>query len=324
MLPDSAQVWPSIPQGGASTLFDFAQVDNTIGEIIVKMFNSGSPISDQGVTISTEWIEGSGGHNHSGGNDLAQPPQNIMGWIVDIAEADSAQGRIETVTNEDGEIRLRYRAPEFGGKIRMVAQTNINRDTLFADDTLAVKVPGLVLLPNGNNLSKVGGTPRHHGPRVDSRYQNNRSPDNNHFGTQEFVDSLISLANNWANLVASDSEQDDRQVPLNINDLSLPNGGKFDLEGRWLTRLHRAAHDYHRVGRDADIRTTRKFPIGNGRNGVLLTRLLDGNGTPVLDTEGNEVYVNRAFQRQIILHGANRKSGIHGSGKNEHYHVYFY
>ncbi|MEX2602788.1 MAG: hypothetical protein WD361_01230, partial [Gracilimonas sp.] len=307
-LPDSAEVWPTIPRGGASHLFDFTQIDNMLEDITVAVLNNEEPVSGQPVNVTTEWIEGTGGHNHNGNDDLSLPPQNRMGWIINTIEADSAQGQLETVTNEDGKIRLIYRAPEFGGQIRIIAQTNINGEDLFADDTLEVMVPDLVRLPNSNEYNKIGGTSSHNGPPLNGE-------DNNHYGTQAFVDSLGSLAVTWNELADSAIINAD-ETPLRFNDMSLPNGGKFDLDGRWLTELVGIAHDYHRVGRDLDIRTTRTLPVEGGRIGILLEPFL---------VNGEIVYRNTIFEELCTEKGANPIPRVHGENTSqEHYHIYFY
>lgn len=243
-----------------------------------------------------------------------------MGYLVNIAEQDSAQGEIEALTNEEtGRLSLRYNAPEFGGQIALVAQYIQETDTLFARDTVNILVPNLILLPEGTSYSKVGGTPSHFGPRVDHLHQDFRVPDNNHYGTLELVDFLINLSNSWEAMILADSTQDNRQTPLNINDMSLPNGGKFDIYGRWT-----GSHSYHRVGRDVDIRTSRNLPIGNNRNGVLLTALVNELGEPILDVNNNKIYKNRVFEELLFDLGADQNSRIHGIGSNEHYHIYFY
>ncbi len=40
---------------------------------------------------------------------------------------------------------------------------------------------------------------------------------------------------------------------LYINDISLPQGGRFDIDGKWVGT---SRHEYHRLGRDVDIRRT--------------------------------------------------------------------
>ncbi|MDZ7716206.1 MAG: hypothetical protein U5J95_08350 [Balneolaceae bacterium] len=115
-LPDQKELWPTIPFGGAQANFDRSQVKNTIEEILVEVTRSEEPVPDQPVIISAEWIEGSGGHNHNANNDLKKPPSELMGWITNIEEADSARGELATTTNSDGELRLRYRTPSSAGR----------------------------------------------------------------------------------------------------------------------------------------------------------------------------------------------------------------
>ncbi|MCR9133544.1 MAG: penicillin-insensitive murein endopeptidase [bacterium] len=322
-IPEPKEMWPTIPSTGAPNDFDFSQVESSLEEIIVTLKSGGTPLGNTAINVKAEWITESGGHNHQdtvGSGDLITPPNNIMGYLVNIAERDSAQGEIEALTNEEtGRLSLRYNAPEFGGQIALVARYIQETDTLFARDTVNILVPNLILLPEGTSYSKVGGTPSHFGPRVDHLHQDFRVPDNNHYGTQELVDFLINLSNVWEAIVLADSTQDNRQTPLNINDMSLPNGGKFDIFGRWT-----GSHYNHRVGRDVDIRTTRNLPIGNNRNGVLVTALVNELGEPILDDDNFEVFKNLLFEDLLFLLGADNNSSLHGSEANEHYHLYLY
>jgi len=110
---------------------------------------------------------------------------------------------------------------------------------------------------------------------------------------------------------------DNRQTPLNINDMSLPNGGLFDILGHWTPR-----HHTHRVGRDVDIRTTRSFPMVPAvRNGVLLTAEKLANGSTQYRNKAFEalcVELSDEFNVRAIVN-------IHDpNSPNEHYHVYFY
>ncbi|MDX1670888.1 MAG: hypothetical protein R3211_01000, partial [Balneolaceae bacterium] len=151
-LPDTTSVWPTIPNGGAHPDFDFTQVENTKEEIVVTVTEKETPVEGQPVTITVEWEAGSGGHDHDGGNDIELPPLNRRGWLVDLAEGDSARGQLQAVTDPLGEIRLRYRAGQFGGEIEFRAETVSNGDTLSAtSDSLIITVPGLVRLEDGDH-----------------------------------------------------------------------------------------------------------------------------------------------------------------------------
>jgi len=319
-MSEQDELWPSIPVGGANADFDFSQVESVMNNIQVEVTRNEEPVPGQPVAVMAQWVEESGGHNHDGKNDMKHLQSGRLGIVTNIETADSASGILNTVTNTEGRLNLRYHTPEFGGEIKLIAKTvNTSGDTLRAESQFTVGVPNLVLLPDGDNYEKVGGTSSHYGPRVDGAYSEYREPDNNHYTTVAFRDSLIAIAEAWADTVQADSTLDNRQTPLNINDISLPNGGKFDVEGRWLTRLRNAAHDFHRVGRDADIRTLRSFEsecYREGRNAIILSEYIE-NGV-------NLGFKNILFEEIAEESGASPSPMIHGTGCNEHYHIYFY
>jgi murein endopeptidase len=102
---------------------------------------------------------------------------------------------------------------------------------------MTIRVPGLVLFPGGTKHIKVGGTCEHHGPGGGGSCE---TPDNNHWGTNRLGQAIQAIANAYDSL--------HRRVRLRINDMSLPHGGLFDVNGNWLTD-----HREHREGINADI-----------------------------------------------------------------------
>ena len=267
---------PVVPDEGVQANFDLSQVENTIEEVVVTVKKDEEPVENQTVTVTAEWEPGSGGHDHGGSDDLLVPPQDDMGWIVNLEEADSAEGELQTFTNADGQIKLRYRAPEFGGNVVLkAAVVPPNADTLFARDTLSVHVADLVLLPAFDFHEKIGGTPSHHGPRLDSLHLSSRTPDNNHWVNEVVGALLVSLAVIY-------SEQFPSSPTIRYNDISLPNGGLFDINGRWVTD-----HQLHRIGQNVDVRTSP--PQDDGIPLVLVRRMeeilidLDPNSTIQID-----------------------------------------
>jgi hypothetical protein len=244
-IPGSKELWPTIPAGGAQAYFDRSKIENTIEDIIVRVQQNEEPAPDKPVTITADWIKGSGGHNHNAGNDLKKPPKEKMGWIVNVEEADSSRGELATTTNGNGQIHLRYRAPEFGGQVKLIAQTiNTQGDILSTDDQLTVRVPELVPLTDANIYEKIGGTPSHHGPRLDTSYPNSRSPDNNHWINETVGAILVSFSITYA-------EQFPKSPAVRYNDISLPSGGRFDINGRGS-----GSHTLHRLGQNVDVRTS--------------------------------------------------------------------
>ena len=85
----------------------------------------------------------------------------------------------------------------------------------------------------------IGGTNKHFGP---SRKQGiTTSPDNNHWVTLRTNDTMSYL------MLLYSLEYG---TGIYVNDASLPFGGKFDVNGRWVERDHKT----HRRGIDIDIR----------------------------------------------------------------------
>jgi len=171
---------------------------------------SGRPVQGFPVNLTARAVLYSGGHDHDGNRP------------VGIFEQNHGQ------TNENGEFRTYYYATQFGGIERIIASGGNISDS--AD--LTVRVPGLILLYDYPDYIKVGGTQNHHGPP-------DWQEDHNHFCMPEVANAIFEIAEEY---VDSGGER------IYINDLSLPYGGLFDIEGNWDT-----PHNSHRKGENADI-----------------------------------------------------------------------
>ena len=79
----------------------------------------------------------------------------------------------------------------------------------------------------------VGYTQYHEGPP-------SFDCDNNHYGTTLLVDALKNIAADYQKYYPG--------TRIRINDMSLKNGGKFDIGGEW-----KGSHSQHRIGKNADI-----------------------------------------------------------------------
>ncbi len=314
-IPNPQTIWPTIPNRGVASTFDFSAVDNLVENIQVTVREDGQDIEGQDVEITADWIPQSGGHEHQGtvcssqGAALPLPELASLGTFEVLTAVPpfvtEGDGTVFARTNADGQILLEYVTPEYGGKIVLRAETTLGGTTYTARDTLTIRVPDLVALDDGTTYTKVGGTVAHLGP------PGNPNQDDNHYALQEVLTNLTDIADGWETEAPS-------QSPLVINDLSLPNGGLFDICGRW-----RTGHSFHRTGRDADIRTTRDLSL---RTAVLLTQRTDGNGAPIRDHRDRILYYNYDFERLVVENGGNPGPEIHslGSPNNEHYHLYFY
>jgi hypothetical protein len=167
---------------------------------------------------------------------------------------------------------------------------------------LTVAVPGLELLPDGQNYVKVGGTCDHHGPSDRSLAEvpeNCQTPDHTHWGTANLISSLRAIADSFA--VAYPGYR------LRINDVSLDSGGGFDIGGHWEADIvdqfpestdtcNLVGHCSHRIGRNADIGTVVLNPVGTqAALGRSQLKVLEDIITEIIGrkpgTEGNHYHV---------------------------------
>ncbi len=123
----------------------------------------------------------------------------------------------------------------------------------------------------------MGGTQNHHGPP-------GWQEDHNHFCMPEVANAIFEIAEEY---VDSGGER------IYINDLSLPYGGLFDIEGNWQT-----PHSEHRLGNNADI-------SGTGRNGRFLRERVMERIIPIVGRR-LRIYIDAPFESE-----------------KHHYHFYF-
>jgi hypothetical protein len=204
---------------------DMPQYGNRTEVIVRVKTPSGRPVSGWPIFLEARGVPGSGGHDHYENRPAGDFQQN--------------NGQ----TDENGEFRTFYFASEIGGIERIIASGGEIRDS--AD--LTVRVPDLYLLPESDYYVKYG-TPYyaqfHHTPP-------SYSDDHTHWGKEELINAIYTIA--W-NYVLRGGEI------IYVNDMSLPYGGLFDIQGNW-----RPPHKTHRTGRNADI-------SGRGPGGTFLHR----------------------------------------------------
>jgi hypothetical protein len=126
-------------------------------------------------------------------------------------------------TGPTGLDTVTYTADVFGGKVEV---RSASAGARTAVDTITVVVRGLVELLETGNVDTVGVLSVH--------------PDS-HWGTSAMVQGLIDLA---------DSLHAKYNLKLLVNDMSLPLGGKFDLDTNYSAA---GDHAEHRDGRSADV-----------------------------------------------------------------------
>ena len=199
-----------------------------------KVFNvilnrGNKPIEGHEFKVYTNYVNGSGGHNHS---NIRPDTEENFGYF--LREGDDAHVRplIDT-TNAQGRVdNLTYVASIFGDTMRIFIESLENK---LMKDSISIieRVPRLEVLGVHANYILYGGTENHNGPP-------NFTVDNNHYGTPILNSALENIALDYITAFQG--------VRIRINDMSLPNGGKFDVNGSW-----GGPHSTHRCGKNADI-----------------------------------------------------------------------
>ena len=189
--------------------------------IVEVRTRKGTPVGNFSVRLLAKRELYSGGHDHG---TLEDPgPVGVFG---------ATTGK----TDENGRFTTTYTASAFGGVDSIFAFENIEHPKDTAKFALTVRVPGLIELSGESYYVLTGATALH---------------PHNHFGTQNTINSIKSVARTY---------YDSTTHRLKINDISLPYGGLYDINGDW-----RRPHDTHRLGTNVDV----SYKVLNGAGGEV-------------------------------------------------------
>ncbi len=309
----ATEVWPTIPTGsGASVWHDqiISEVEEVLSPITITVIENGAPSEGADVELKMAWVDTSGGHVHA---DPIQNPPSVVhlpasglgsfsllsGTAVSVTDS-----LIVATTDSSGRITVSYTAGEFGGEVTFTASVTVQGNELMSTKMVHVRVPGLTLLPDTSQAvyKKLGGDYNHPGPD-DTHFGGNyqHDPDYNHWVRTDVMPHILGIVSDWnakGNSV------------LFINDISLIDGGWFDVNGRWS-----GSHNSHRVGRDADILTT----TTEGGDGVWVHQETYADGSPVVFPKGRKLG-NSGFE-QLVEDNCGR---VYPELSLNHYHIRFY
>lgn len=185
--------------------------------VTVTVTSAGRPVANHALTATTTAVLHSGGHHHN----CNRP----VGAFVASAG----------ITDENGMFTTNYTPSAFGGS-ETIRINSVGYPNASGSRDITVRAPDLVLLPDSNDYDQIGGTVHHPGPPIGGQ------PNTNHWGLQGLIDAIESLAEAY-------NDEYEPGPLLAFNDMSLPNGGLFDINGDW-TRPHRT----HREGVNVDLR----------------------------------------------------------------------
>jgi hypothetical protein len=230
---DSNHVYPYYPAIRNDTIT--AGVKKRYMDLEARIVYGDSILRNYSIRVDRPALVDSGGHSHNGN----RPMGKCRHPVGSTNQADCLVAQ----TDNTGVLKFRYLASQFGGVERIRARL-VSDTTKFDTVSILTRVPGLVLLSDGDtNYIKTGGTCDHHGPRSDTLYQSCRTPDNNHWISSIAADSLARAAYEFLN-----ARWNVNREKMRLNDIGLPHGGLFDINGQWLP-----AHVSHRTGQDVDI-----------------------------------------------------------------------
>ncbi len=223
-LTGPKEIWP----------YKAVSAGNPITNVKIKVTNGDKPLTNEKVKITIKRIDRSGGHDHPNSPDLT-----LWGRI----SVNGVKGNpVTAYTDQNGEITTEeIRASEFGGEYFIEAYIDSKSGIKDKADFI-VKVPGLELLPISSYYDKIGGTDKHYGPP-------RTREDHNHWGQAILINSVEKIGQEFNRYYPN--------LKLQINDISLPMGGGFDVKGGWDYDINigckKIGHCEHRVGLNADI-----------------------------------------------------------------------
>lgn len=151
-----------------------------------------------------------------------------------------------------------YQASQFGGDVLFTA-TLLDASNATSTATLTVAMPNLSLLDDATYYDKTGGTCDHPGPNARGLPASCTAPDDNHYVYSSPVDPNDPTSNPSLQLQrAAQIFLKTTKSKMRLNDMSLPDGGGFDIFGQWdsnvnATTCTRSGHCWHRLGKSVDV-----------------------------------------------------------------------
>ncbi|MBI2588108.1 PKD domain-containing protein [Candidatus Berkelbacteria bacterium] len=241
----------------------------------------GNPIPDtcpRGVKIEAG-LGYDGGHQHDGARPIGKLDGETMYETTDHIITSGLGGVVSTI----------FTPPEASGEIILKA-TLLEDASKSAQYIQPVKVSGLIPLPfDGAKLEQYG-------------------IDNFHsfrwFGTAGTVSSILRAGDDYQLFQERNdflARQNIQPIPIEVNDMSLVWGGRFDIDGNW-----GGDHQCHREGKESDIRTS---------------HLVRSDGRTPLGEDNNEKNIHRIQFR--LLGAALERAGGRVIFHANHFHVYW-
>ncbi len=232
--------------------------NSNVQTLYVRCYDASSnPIKNCQLSINLQVMPGSGGHTHDTG-DPNRPPGEIAASQTSLSSDGSSPGKnaLTLATDSNGSAKVFYYLPSLvgGDTVAKITETgglgipetdlNLHVRTTGANcpDPASASSVALCAFPSSGTTFALTGAAGSAGKWHQA----------NHFGTNAFNQTLLSISQDWYN----GTPVPFALIPLAINDMSLIDGGIFDLgKGDLQATVPNwtAPHAWHRWGDAADI-----------------------------------------------------------------------
>jgi len=213
----------------------------------VQMTRSGKPVADHPFRLRSDYVRGSGGHDHGDTPTVVRENNNDNYGYFTAGQATTRLRPLENQTGADGRFSATYHASIWGDTMKVYLESRDPKKERFLKDSVTVveKVSGLI---NFRNLASNGRWTLSQTPTGETRHVDNN------WCTQVFADSIRLAIQQFYNWSLSE-EGGGRAIVVSLNDMSLLFGGRFDISGTWDGRDSQQ-HLYHRIGTSVDVNQT--------------------------------------------------------------------
>jgi hypothetical protein len=235
VMDNPHEVRPSIPTEDG----DQAMVALRRKPFEVRMTRGGKPVGNHPFRLWTNYVVGSGGHDHGDTRDVRRENNDDSYGYFTVGQSNRHRRPFDTLTNAKGIFSISYNTSIFGDTMKIYLKS---KSKLLLSDSISVieKVDSLINFRNVASGSQWTFSQSTTGEM--------RHPDNNWCmpGMRDSLKNAIGKFYEW-------SKGDfGTTIVLSLNDMSLILGGRFDMSGKWDGRYSQA-HLYHRTGKSVDI-----------------------------------------------------------------------
>lgn len=311
IMAEPREVRPSIPTEDQDTSLTRLRRK----DFEIQLTRGGRHVAHHPFQLRTDYVRKSGGHDHANTqNNTRQGTHANFGFFT-VGPSSVQRRPLEDMTDANGRFGATYNASLWGDTMKIFLESRSNR--LLRDSVNVVeKVAGLEELPTNADYTQIGGRCEHHGPSDNPSVPDScQAPNNNHWADSTTVAALEAIAAAWHRRFPN-------EVILQINDLSLPLGGQFDINGQW-----GGAHETHRTGRDSDIRTDLFYYLNNSLLHRVGIPARSPRGEPFNTSDGqlnpqSRLLGNTTFEQLCRANGGEPDIHLENT-RQEHYHIDF-